>query len=46
MITVLMGGNVTVDAPPPEKTKEAQPQATVGMASTAAENTQIAEVKP
>jgi len=46
MITVLMGGNVTVDAPPPEKTKETQPQATVGMASTAAENTPIAEVKP
>lgn len=46
MITVLMGGNVTVDAPPPEKTLDTQPQATIGMVSTSAENTPVAEVRP
>lgn len=46
MITVLMGGNVTVDAPAPEKTKETQPQAAAGMVSTAAADTPVAEVKP
>ena len=46
MITVLMGGKVTVNAPSTDKAKETQPQAAAGTASTVAANAQTAEVKP
>lgn len=45
-ITVLMGSKLTVNTPPPDKTKETQPQATAGTASTVAANARTPEVKP
>ncbi len=46
MITVLMGGNVTVDAPSQDKTNETLPQAASETVSAATANTLSAEVKP
>lgn len=46
MITVLMGDKVTVDAPPAENAKQAQPQAAAGSVSAVAANASSAEAKP
>lgn len=45
MITVLMGGNVTVDAPSPDTPVQTQPQAAAATVSTAAIDPAAAEVK-
>lgn len=46
MITVLMGEKISVDAPPVDKAKGAEPQAASSTVSAVAANTPAAEIKP
>jgi len=46
MITVLMGEKISIDTPPADKAKEAEPQAAASTVSTASASTQPVAIKP
>lgn len=46
LITIVMGENLTIDAPPAEKAREEKPEATAGTVSTVAAKEQPAMVNP
>ena len=46
MITVLMGEKISIDPPPADKAKEAEPQAAASTVSTASASTQPVAIKP
>lgn len=46
LITIVMGENLTIDAPPTDKEKESKPETTAGTVSTVAAKEQPATVNP